>query len=198
MSDGWLVASPCCSRACASSSFQRRFTSSLFLALCLCSGFGTLPARASRSANGTSSAAASGPIVFGTSCGLVEEAAAARRVDEHLRVRHAGLDDRPDRREHVRLRAELGPRAEAERLRAELGDRVARVDALRAALVAEVAARAVPDAVRAVQILQARAPRRRRPRAGRRRSAAPWRAPPARGSRGRTPSSCTRRRSSRT
>ena len=39
-------------------------------------------------------------------------------------------------------------------LRAELGDRVAWVDALRAALVAEVAARAVPDPVLVVQLVE--------------------------------------------
>ena len=41
-----------------------------------------------------------------------------------------------------------------DRLGAELRDRVTRVDALRAALVAEVAARAVPDAVLVVVVLQ--------------------------------------------
>ena len=40
------------------------------------------------------------------------------------------------------------------RLGAELRDRVARVDALRAALVAEVAARAVPDPVRLVVLVE--------------------------------------------
>src|SRR6266508_3102301 len=45
------------------------------------------------------------------------------------------------------LRAEVAVDALLDRLRAELGDRVARVDALRTALVAEIAARAVPDPV---------------------------------------------------
>jgi hypothetical protein len=41
-----------------------------------------------------------------------------------------------------------------DRLGAELGDRVARVDAFRAALIAEVAARAVPDPVLVVQLVE--------------------------------------------
>src|SRR4029453_16649853 len=41
-----------------------------------------------------------------------------------------------------------------DRFGAELRDRIARVDALRAPLVAEVAAGAVPDAVLAVEVLQ--------------------------------------------
>ena len=39
--------------------------------------------------------------------------------------------------------------------RSELGDRVARIDTLGAALVAEVAARAVPDAVLLAVVLEA-------------------------------------------
>ena len=64
-----------------------------------------------------------------------------------------------------------------EGLGAELRDGVARVDALRAALVAEVAARAVPDAVGAVEVAQAA--RGCRGRARRRRSGTPSPAPPA-------------------
>ena len=63
--------------------------------------------------------------------GLAQPAGRLRRGDEPLRV----------------LRAHVGVDPLAHRLGAELRDRVARVDALRAALVAEVAARAVPDAV---------------------------------------------------
>src|SRR6185369_13974324 len=48
------------------------------------------------------------------------------------------------------LRAHVAVDAVLDRLGAELRDRVARVDALRAALVAEVAPRAVPDSVLAV------------------------------------------------
>ena len=70
--------------------------------------------------------------------GLAEVPALERGVDEHLRV--AG--------------ALVAREALLEGLRAELGDRVARVDVLRAALVAEVAARALPDAVLAVQVLE--------------------------------------------
>src|SRR5262249_10836988 len=45
------------------------------------------------------------------------------------------------------LRAHVAVDPEPDRLGAELRDRVARIDALRAALIAEVAAGAVPDAV---------------------------------------------------
>ncbi len=63
--------------------------------------------------------------------GLAEPAGRLRRRDEPLGV----------------LRAHVAVDAGLHRLRAELRDRVARVDALRAALVAEVAAGAVPDPV---------------------------------------------------
>src|SRR5581483_10726114 len=66
--------------------------------------------------------------------GLAQPARRLRGDDEPLRV----------------LRAHVAVDAFLERLGAELRDRVARVDALRAALVAEVAARALPDAVLAV------------------------------------------------
>ena len=55
-----------------------------------------------------------------------------------------------------------------------------RIDALRAALVAEVAPRAIPDPVLLVELVQARDLIRSR---GLRRSGNPWRAQPARGSR---------------
>src|SRR5579885_3374392 len=70
--------------------------------------------------------------------GLAQPARRLRRHDEPLRV----------------LRAHVAVDALLDRLGAELGDRVARVDALRAALVAEVAARALPDPVLAVQRLE--------------------------------------------
>src|SRR5204862_6927010 len=63
-----------------------------------------------------------------------------RRDDEPLRV----------------LRAHVAVDALLHRLGAKLRDRVARVDALGAALVAEVAARALPDAVLVVELLEAR------------------------------------------
>src|SRR5581483_357861 len=53
------------------------------------------------------------------------------------------------------LRAHVAIDALPHRLGAELRDRIARVDALRAALVAEVAPGALPDAVLAVQLLEA-------------------------------------------
>ncbi len=63
--------------------------------------------------------------------GLAQPARRLRRLDEPLRV----------------LGAHVVVDVEADRLGAELRDRVARVDALRAALIAEVATRAVPDPV---------------------------------------------------
>src|SRR5438270_383536 len=63
---------------------------------------------------------------------LAEPAGRLGRADEPLRV----------------FRARVAVDAVRDRLGAELRDRVARVDALRAALVAEVAARAIPDPVR--------------------------------------------------
>ena len=71
--------------------------------------------------------------------GLAEPAGRLRRGDEPLRV----------------LRAHVAVDAVLHRLGAELRDRVARVDALRAALVAEVAARAVPDPVLLAVALEA-------------------------------------------
>ena len=112
--------------------------------------------------------------------GLAQPAGRLRRGDEPLRVLRA----------HVRVDALL------HRLGAELRDRVPWVDALRAALLAEVAAGAIPDPVR-VRVRPGAAPPSTR-RGRRRRSACPSRARPARGTPGRTPSSCTRRRSSRT
>src|SRR4029079_14747655 len=71
--------------------------------------------------------------------GLAEPACRLGRGDEPLRV--AGAHVAVDPRLH--------------RLGAELRDRIARVDALRAALVAEVAAGAVPDPVRLAVALEA-------------------------------------------
>jgi hypothetical protein len=70
--------------------------------------------------------------------GLAQPAGRLRGGDEPLRV----------------LRAHVAVDALFHRLGAELRDRVARVDALRAALVAEVAPGAFPDAVLAVQLLE--------------------------------------------
>ena len=70
--------------------------------------------------------------------GLAQPAGRLRRADEPLRV----------------LRAHVAVDAVRHRLGAELRDRVARVDALRAALVAEEAARALPDAVLAAVVLE--------------------------------------------
>src|SRR6516165_2575506 len=70
---------------------------------------------------------------------LAQPARRLGRCDEPLRV----------------LRSHVPVDAEPDRLGAELRDRVARVDSLRAALVAEVAARAVPDAVLLVVALEA-------------------------------------------
>src|SRR5205823_1388961 len=72
--------------------------------------------------------------------GLAKPARRLRRDDEPLRV----------------LRAEIVVDAVLDRLGAELRDRVARVDALGAALIAEVAAGAVPDPVLFVERVQAR------------------------------------------
>src|SRR6478609_9441860 len=69
---------------------------------------------------------------------LAEPACRLGRLDEPFRVLGA----------HVAVDSLL------DRLGAELRDRVAGVDALRAALVAEEAARAVPDAVLAVVLLE--------------------------------------------
>src|SRR5207247_6149734 len=75
------------------------------------------------------------------------------RGDIALRLRDQLLLAQPARRlggadEPLRvLRAHVAVDAEADRLGSELGDRVARIDSLRAALVAEGAARAVPDPV---------------------------------------------------
>src|SRR6185437_3401438 len=84
------------------------------------------------------------------------------RGDDSLRLRHELRLTQPAgrlRRRYEPLRV-LGPHVPVDallhRLGAELGDRVARIDALRAALVAEVAARALPDAVLAVQRVEAR------------------------------------------
>src|SRR5439155_18766115 len=71
---------------------------------------------------------------------LAQPAGRARRRDEPLRV----------------LRAQVAIDPLLDRLGAELRDRVARVDPLRAALVAEVAAGALPDPVLAVQVLEPR------------------------------------------
>ncbi len=82
---------------------------------------------------------------------LEREARLADRLDDPLRVRHelrlaepaggAGRGDEPLRV----LGAHVAVDPLLDRLGAELCDRVARVDALRAALVAEVAAGALPD-----------------------------------------------------
>ena len=119
------------------------------------------------------------PLRLRDELGLAQPAGRLRGGDEPLRVPRA----------HVAVDAVL------HRLGAELRDRVARVDALRAALVAEVAARAVPDPVLLRVALEPLDRARRR--AGRRRSGSPSRAPPGRGSPDRTPSSCTPTRSSR-
>src|SRR5262249_15360603 len=79
----------------------------------------------------------------------------ALRLRDELRLAQpAGRlcrDDEPPRvlRPHVAVDALL------HRLGAELRDRVARIDALRTALVAEVAAGALPDPVLAVQTVEA-------------------------------------------
>ncbi len=70
--------------------------------------------------------------------GLAEPPRRLRRADEPLRV----------------LRAHVAVDAFLDRLGAELRDRLARVDALRAALGAEVAARAFPDAVLLAVLLE--------------------------------------------
>ena len=82
------------------------------------------------------------------------------RRDDALRLRHelrlaqpAGRLGRADEPLRV-LRAHVAVDAVRDRLGAELRDRVARVDALRAALVAEEAARALPDAVLAAVVLE--------------------------------------------
>src|SRR5437763_11833714 len=82
------------------------------------------------------------------------------RRDDALRLRHELGLAQPARRlgradEPLRvLGAHVAVDAVADRLRAELRDRVARVDALRAALVAEEAARALPDPVLAAVLLE--------------------------------------------
>src|SRR5256714_3641683 len=93
-------------------------------------------------------------------CELDREARLAARLDDPLRLRDelglaqpAGRHRRADEPLGV-LRAHVAVDAFGDRLGAQLGDRVARVDALRAALVAEVAARALPDAVLAVDELE--------------------------------------------
>ena len=76
-----------------------------------------------------------------------------QRLDDALRLRHELRLAQPARRlrrgdEPLRvLRAHVRVDAGFDRLGAELRDRVARIDALRTALVAEVAPGAVPDAV---------------------------------------------------
>ena len=80
------------------------------------------------------------PLGLRHQLGLAQPAGRLGRLDEPLRVLGA----------HVVVDLLL------DRLGAELGDRVARVDALRAALVAEVAARAVPDPVLLVVLVQPR------------------------------------------
>src|SRR5262249_46604759 len=83
------------------------------------------------------------------------------RLDDPLRLRHELGLAQPARRlrrddEPLRvLRAHVPVDSLLDRLCAELGDRIPRVDALRTALVAEIAARALPDPVLAVQLLQA-------------------------------------------
>ena len=82
------------------------------------------------------------------------------RRDDTLRLRHELRLAQPARRlgradEPLRvLRAHVAVDPVLDRLRAELRDRVARVDALRAALVAEEAARALPDPVLAAVLLE--------------------------------------------
>ena len=82
------------------------------------------------------------------------------RRDDSLRLRHELRLAEPARRLGGRheplgvLRAHVAVDPVLHRLGAELRDRVARVDALRAALVAEVAARAVPEAVRLGVLLE--------------------------------------------
>src|SRR6266480_7131007 len=71
---------------------------------------------------------------------------ALRLRDQLLLAQPARRLARPDEPLRV-LCAHVAVDPLGHRLGAELGDRVARVDALRAALVAEVAPRAVPDAV---------------------------------------------------
>src|SRR5439155_5131842 len=84
------------------------------------------------------------------------------RGDDALRLRHELRLAQPAGRlrghdEPLRvLGAHVAVDTFFHRLGAELRDRVARVDSLRAALVAEVAARAFPDAVLVVQLLEAR------------------------------------------
>ena len=125
-----------------------------------------------------------------------------QRSEHSLRLRHelrlAQPARRPGRVDEPLgvLRAHVAVDADVYRLGAELRDRVARVDALGAALVAEVAARAVPDAVLVVVGLQA-LDRRLVPRVADEAEALRERSR-ARRTPGPTPSSCTRRRSSRT
>ena len=71
------------------------------------------------------------PLRLRHELGLAQPARRLRRNDEPLRV----------------LRAHVAVDPEPHRLGTKLGDRIARIDPLRAALVTEVAARAVPDPV---------------------------------------------------
>src|SRR3954468_19585333 len=93
-------------------------------------------------------------------CEAQRELRLLERLDDALRLRHELGLAQPARRlgrldEPLRvLRAHVAVDPMRDRLRAELGDRVARVDALRAALVAEEAARAVPDSVLGVVLLE--------------------------------------------
>ena len=111
--------------------------------------------------------------------GLAQPPRRLRRLDEPLRV----------------LRAHVAVDPLLDRLGAELRDRVTRVDALRAALVAEVAAGALPDPVLGGVVLE--------PLDGRAVARVTDEAHPlgerlrAEELRGRTPSRCTPRRSSR-
>src|SRR5437879_4496485 len=79
-------------------------------------------------------------LSVGDELGLAQPAGRLRRGDEPLRV----------------LRAPVLVDTLLDRLGSELRDRVPRVDSLGAALVAEVAASAVPDPVLVVVIVQAR------------------------------------------
>src|SRR6266511_2802717 len=79
-------------------------------------------------------------LCLGDELRLAQPAAGFRRGDEPLRV----------------LRAHVVVDPLLDRLGTELRDRVARVDAFRTALVAEVAARAVPDPVLLVEVVQPR------------------------------------------
>ena len=132
------------SRPCSFTSSCSARDSSTFSATCGGNGGGTLPRRASLSANFVCLIAATTPASSARARSRAASRSSSAERDEPLRV----------------LRAHVVVDPLLDRLGAELGDRVARVDALRAALVAEVAARAVPDPV--LFVVARSAARRRR------------------------------------